>query len=36
MGLTQQAIAASSPQAGRMISSDSYCTADVSIDTCAQ
>ncbi len=36
MGETQQAIAASSPHAARMRSSDSYCTAEVSIVTRAQ
>src|SRR4051812_46799440 len=36
IGETQHAIAASSPHAERMSSSDSYCTAEVSIETCAQ
>ena len=36
MAETQHAIAESSPHEVRMISSDSYWMADVSIETCAQ
>ena len=36
IGDTQHAIAASSPHDSRMRSSDSYCSAEVSMDTCVQ
>ncbi|GAA3026108.1 hypothetical protein GCM10020229_41740 [Kitasatospora albolonga] len=36
MAETQQAMAVSSPKRGRISSSDSYCTLEVSIDTWAQ